>query len=56
MQRKDFLKNGIAALGVAFVAPLLTACKKETDVAGTAATTTCSGSTQAPALLRVRAQ
>jgi len=30
MERKDFLKNGIAALGITFVAPLLKACSKET--------------------------
>jgi len=30
MERKDFLKNGIAALGLTFVAPLLKACTKET--------------------------
>lgn len=33
MERKDFLKNGIAALGITFVAPLLKACTKETVAA-----------------------
>lgn len=31
MERKLFLKNGLAALGIAFVAPLATACKKDPD-------------------------
>ena len=30
MERKQFLRNGVAALGISFVAPLLYACKKET--------------------------
>ncbi|MCW3110954.1 MAG: intradiol ring-cleavage dioxygenase [Segetibacter sp.] len=41
MERKDFLKNGIAALGLTFVAPLLKACTKET----VAATASITGST-----------
>jgi protocatechuate 3,4-dioxygenase beta subunit len=31
MERKHFLKNGLAALGIAAIAPLANACKKETD-------------------------
>ena len=30
MERKIFLKNSVAALGLAFVAPLLKSCAKET--------------------------
>ncbi|MEJ7680770.1 MAG: hypothetical protein WKG06_23545 [Segetibacter sp.] len=41
MERKDFLKNGMAALGITFVAPLLKACTKET----VAATDTITGTT-----------
>jgi protocatechuate 3,4-dioxygenase beta subunit len=37
MERKMFLKNGLAALGIAFVAPLAGGCKKDSD------TTTDSG-------------
>ncbi len=32
MERKDFLKKGMAALGIAFVAPLVTACNKDEDI------------------------
>jgi protocatechuate 3,4-dioxygenase beta subunit len=39
MERKHFLKNGLAALGLAAIAPLASACKKNTD------TTTTDGST-----------
>ena len=35
MERKFFLKRGIAALGVAFVAPLVNSCKKDSEVTGT---------------------
>jgi protocatechuate 3,4-dioxygenase beta subunit len=42
MERKHFLKNGLAALGLAAIAPLANACKKETDA--TADTETGSGS------------
>lgn len=38
MERKDFLKNGLTALGLVTVAPLMTACKK------TSTTDTGSGS------------
>ena len=31
MERKHFLKNGLAALGVVSVAPLVGSCKKDTD-------------------------
>jgi hypothetical protein len=31
MERKLFLKNGLAALGLAAIAPLANACKKETN-------------------------
>ncbi|MEY2918305.1 MAG: hypothetical protein RIS73_2019 [Bacteroidota bacterium] len=44
MERKDFLKNGLTALGLVAVAPLMTACKK-TDTAtttGTSGTGTCT--------------
>lgn len=43
MERKHFLKNGLAALGLAAIAPLANACKKETDVTDTD-TDTSSGS------------
>lgn len=33
MERKLFLRNGLAALGIAFVAPLASACKKDSDTA-----------------------
>jgi len=42
MERKFFLKRGIAALGVAFVAPLANSCKKDSEVTGT---DTTSGTT-----------
>lgn len=35
MERKHFLKNGLAALGLAAIAPLANACKKETDASDT---------------------
>jgi len=35
MERKNFLKNGLAALGVAFIVPLANSCKKETEVTDT---------------------
>lgn len=43
MERKHFLKNGLAALGLATIAPLASACKKETDATATD-TDTSSGS------------
>lgn len=44
MERKHFLKNGLAALGLAAIAPLASACKKNTDTTTTDGDTT-SGST-----------
>ncbi|AEV99003.1 intradiol ring-cleavage dioxygenase [Niastella koreensis] len=44
MERKHFLKNGLAALGLAAIAPLASACKKNTDTTTTDGSTT-SGST-----------
>jgi protocatechuate 3,4-dioxygenase beta subunit len=35
MERKHFLKNGLAALGLAALAPLANACKKDTDGSST---------------------
>lgn len=34
MERKNFLKKGMAALGVAFIAPLTNSCSKDTDSNG----------------------
>jgi protocatechuate 3,4-dioxygenase beta subunit len=42
MERKLFLKNGLAALGLAAIAPLANACKKDTS--GSSDTDTTSGS------------
>ena len=42
MERKNFLKHGVAALGVAFVAPLASSCKKE-DVSSTGDTGSTTG-------------
>jgi protocatechuate 3,4-dioxygenase beta subunit len=51
MERKDFLRNGLSALGLITVAPLLSSCKKE-DVTGSSTSGTgSSGSgtcTEAP--------
>lgn len=47
MERKDFLKNGMAALGLTFVAPLLKACTKETVADTSAIATTTSDTTKA---------
>jgi protocatechuate 3,4-dioxygenase beta subunit len=44
MERKIFLKSGISALGIAFVAPLLKSCSKENLTASTTAASTTSGS------------
>jgi len=41
MERKLFLKNGLAALGLAAIIPLANACKKDTS--GSASDTTSSG-------------
>ncbi len=46
MERSSFLKNGIAALGAAFVVPLIHACKKDA-VAGTIDTGTTTGAGKA---------
>ncbi|THU39175.1 intradiol ring-cleavage dioxygenase [Niastella caeni] len=46
MERKLFLKNGLAALGLAAIAPLANACKKDTsgsDTTDTSGTTTTGG-------------
>lgn len=40
MERKHFLKNGLAALGLAAIAPLANACKKDTSSSETATDTT----------------
>lgn len=44
MERKEFLKKGLAALGMAAVAPMVVSCKKETVDATTDTTGTTSGS------------
>ncbi len=44
MERSRFLKNGIAALGAAFVIPLVNSCKKDVDT-GTVDTGTTGGGT-----------
>lgn len=44
MERKYFLKNGLAALGLAAIAPLANACKKETDSTDTDTDTSSGGS------------
>jgi hypothetical protein len=49
MERKHFLKNGLAAPGLAAIAPLAKACKKETNVIDTG-----SGSAVVPHLAPVR--
>ena len=43
MERKLFLKNGLAALGLAAIAPLANACKKDTSGSSDTDTTTTSG-------------
>lgn len=43
MERKKFLKNGIAALGLSFVTPLVISCSKEDAVAATGTTGTKTG-------------
>ena len=51
MERKDFLKNGLSALGLVSVLPLISSCKKD-DVAATTTTGSSSGNgtcTEAPA-------
>jgi protocatechuate 3,4-dioxygenase beta subunit len=44
MERKHFLKNGLAALGLVAVAPLMKACKKEdaTSTTGSSGTGSCT--------------
>jgi len=44
MERKHFLKNGLAALGLAAIAPLANACKKETDSTDTETDASSGGS------------
>ena len=45
MERKDFLKNGIAALGSTFIAPLFIACSKDTATTTDAITSSLSSAT-----------
>jgi protocatechuate 3,4-dioxygenase beta subunit len=45
MERKSFIKSGIAALGIAFIAPLANSCKKDaTDTTTTTTSTSTSTS------------
>lgn len=44
MERKEFLKKGLAALGIAAVAPMVTSCKKETVDTSTSSSTGTTGS------------
>jgi protocatechuate 3,4-dioxygenase beta subunit len=46
MERKEFLKKGFAALGLAAIAPLISSCKKET--VGTSTTGTTGACTVSP--------
>lgn len=43
MERKVFLKKGMASLGLAFVAPLINSCKKETETATSSGSGTGTG-------------
>ncbi|RYY25497.1 MAG: intradiol ring-cleavage dioxygenase [Sphingobacteriaceae bacterium] len=45
MERKNFLKGGLAALGFAAIAPLASSCKKDTEITTTTNGTTTSGTT-----------
>ncbi len=45
MERKNFLKGGLAALGFAAIAPLANSCKKDSDVTTTSGTTTLTSGT-----------
>jgi len=45
MERKLFLKNGLAALGLAAIAPLANACKKDTSDSTTDSSSTTTDST-----------
>ncbi|GAB3740796.1 hypothetical protein [Spirosoma lituiforme] len=48
MERKDFIKNGVVALGSIALAPLLNSCKKDTDSPSASASVsalTCSSAT-----------
>ena len=46
MERKHFLKNGLAALGLVAIAPLASSCKKDTDaIADTGSTSGSSSGT-----------
>src|SRR6266581_3921983 len=49
MERKAFLKGGIAALGVAFIAPLASSCKKESTTPSTSSSSSTSTSCTATA-------
>ncbi len=51
MERKSFLKNSIAALGIPFITPLVSACKKEDmtgDDTGTGSCTVAPTETEGP--------
>jgi protocatechuate 3,4-dioxygenase beta subunit len=43
MERKSFLKQGMAALGAAFVMPLANSCKKDSDITDSEGTTDTTG-------------
>ena len=45
MERKLFLRNGLAALGLATIAPLMKACSKDSDTTTPVTTTTTSSDT-----------
>jgi protocatechuate 3,4-dioxygenase beta subunit len=45
MERKDFLRNGLSALGLVAVAPLMPSCKKDKTTGSTGTTGTGGGST-----------
>ena len=44
MERKHFLKNGLAALGLVAIAPLASSCKKDTEAIADTDSTSGSGS------------
>lgn len=45
MERKSFISGGLAALGLAVVAPFANSCKKDSSTTSTSTTTTSSSST-----------
>ena len=45
MERKSFISGGLAALGLAVVAPFANSCKKESSTTSSSSTTTSSSST-----------